>query len=305
MLFDDEDISGRRLLGSKKRRRRTRKPRLKLNARVGGQKHSPVTKVAVFVLAPVVLAVFVALLWLGVVLAGRALFTGNDRFIIHELDVTPGRVITESLIREYTGLHEGMNLFEPDISEIRMKFLHHTPVVKSMTISRHLPDTLRVEIRERQPVARLGPRGHLVVDGEGWVFGLGARNQSLPIIIGYDTRSLKPGSHLAGLALDAVRVLDVIRRTGMDSEIAVTDIDVSGGFSGREDSLRIYLASYTTVDFWWQRDKRGNGSSLSDLHERLMFLRGILRRAEQEGQIVRSVKLTLEDYQKKTTVTYR
>jgi len=304
MLFDDEDVSGRRLSPSRKRRRRG-KSVLNVKARLAVKQKDRMIRVGVLVMAPVALAAVVALTWWGGRTAGRLLFSRNDRFRVAQLEIVDGQIITEALIREYTGLREGMNLFEPDIGAIRRKFLRHTPVVRSMSISRHLPGTLHIEITERQPIGRLGRRRHLVVDEDGFVFGQRYQQNHIPIITGTEEQGLRPGNSLDGLALDAVRVLALCRRSGLDQDIVVVEIDTRGSFSGREDALRLYLAGHTSVDLWWDRRKPGGEENLDGLLDRLVFLRSVLKRAEREGHALRTVNLTLEDYEDNCPVTPR
>jgi hypothetical protein len=294
VLFDDADVYGRRL-GRRKH---------VLNVRGGGAKgtHSPGYRAAVLVLVPVVLAGIMIGLWFGARWTGRMLFSRNDRFRIARLEITAGQIITAPLIREYTGLREGMNLFAADIGAIRRAFLRRTPVVRSMTISRLLPDTLSIEVVERQAVARLGRRGSLAVDGGGIVFNSRGGQRYLPVLVGLSAGGMKPGQRIDGPGRDAALLLDVCERTGIDRDVVVSALDVRGGFSGREDALRLYLDGGTTVDLWWDR---GGGAAASEerLRNRLLFLRGLLRRAAKERRTLRTVNLTLEDYTHNCPVT--
>jgi cell division septal protein FtsQ len=299
MLFDDTDVHGRRLGRSDRGRRKQ-----VLNVRGGGTAgaHSPGYRLAVLVLVPVVLAGLVVGLWFGARWSGRMLFSRNDRFRIARLDITAGQVITAPLIREYTGLQEGLNLFAADIGAIRRTLLRRTPVVRSMTISRLLPDTLTIEIVERQAVARLGRRGSLVVDGSGMIFSRRDGQRHLPVLVGLSEGRMKPGERVQGAGRDAAWLLDLCEQTGIDRDVVVSAIDVRGGFSGREDALRLYLSGGTTVDLWWDRSG-GAAASEDRLRNRLLFLRGLLRRAAKERRTLRTVNLTLEDYTRNCPVT--
>ncbi|MBN1558298.1 MAG: FtsQ-type POTRA domain-containing protein [Lentisphaerae bacterium] len=303
MLFEDQDIFGPRL--RRPARGRRRKPVLNVRARSRASRRSRVYHAAVFVLVPAVLAAATVLAWFGLQWTGRLLFSRNDRFTVRHLDIAPGRVITEPLIREYTGLHEGMNLFAADIASIRRGFLRRTPVVKAMTVARLLPDTLQVAVTERQAVARLGRRGTLVTDGSGMVFSQHTGKKYLPVLIGLDGSQLRPGRRFGGLALDAARVLDMCERTGLDREVIITAIDVRGNFSGREQALRLYLAGGTTVDLWWVRGEADGTAPAEDLQARLVFLRGLMRRAAKEQKPVQTVNLTLDDFENNCPITPR
>jgi len=301
MWFDDEELSGRRLRASKSKRPRAI---LRVSARQSTQKRARMYRLAVFVLLPVALAIACGLAWWGTRLVGSYLFSKNDLFVIKHLNITAGEIITEPLVREYTGLHEGMNLFAPDIRAIRRRFLAHTPVVKAMNIRRVFPDTLQIEVTERQAIARLGRRGYLVVDDEGSVFAhRGGGGRQPPEISGHSRPSLKPGQRLDGLPRDAVRVLAACQEHGIDRELVFSEINAAGGFSGREDALRFYLEGGVTVDFWWPRGRGQRESADDEMLERLRYLRAVLRRAAQEGQRLQTVNLTLDDYTENCPVT--
>lgn len=179
---------------------------LKVNTRFVDKKNSQKVGVGVF-LSVVVIGATIAL-WMGISFTGRVLFSKNDRFQIKNLNIQEGTVITADLIKEYTQIKEGMNLFAFDIAKVRQDFIRHSPNVKSMEIRRQLPDTLHVRIVERVPVARIGRKSPFVADSEGYVFGLRAGYQALPVITGYRDPSLRPGSRLCGMSLAALEVVE-------------------------------------------------------------------------------------------------
>jgi len=222
MWFDDDDVKDRRLF--RRGRLAGRNTILKVNTRFVDKKNSQKVGVGVF------LSVFVVgvtiVLWLGLSFVGRALFSNNDRFQIKNLNIQEGTVITSDLIKEYTQLKEGKNLFAFDIAKIRKDFIRQSPNVKSMEIRRQLPDTLHVRVVERVPVARVGRRSPFVADSEGYVFGVRSGYQTLPVITGYRDPSLRPGSRLCGMSIAALEVVEACydQRIGLHiDEIEVTN----------------------------------------------------------------------------------
>lgn len=208
MWFDDEDISGRRLFAGKRNTRR--KPVLQVNARLNIEKKAGMYRVAVFVLVPTIILAAGILVWKGLGLAEDLLFSKNDRFTITTLEIKTekGAVISPDLVREYTQLSEGMNLFEFNIRKIRDEFMHNAPNLQSMKISRHLPHTLKIDMMERVPLAQLGWRKALVADSEGCVFARRPGSGDLPVITGYSAESLRPGSRIHGMGLASLHILD-------------------------------------------------------------------------------------------------
>jgi hypothetical protein len=261
--------------------------------------------VGAILLVLAVLACAGVLLWFGVQLAGRGLFWENRRFTIRNLDITNESIAVREFLSGKKKIRKDANLFGFSIREVRRDFLRRAPNYKSMSITRILPDTLKIEVVERAPLARIGRRG-LAADADGHVFGSASLRRSLPVLTGYRGRELKPGDRIApGLARDALIVLDVCEKTPIGREISILSIDVRGGYSGREDALRLSVAGRITVDLWWQRSRAAGISPLDDLRGRLRYLRAILRRAEKEGKTVRSVNLAVDDYMNNARVSPR
>jgi hypothetical protein len=263
------------------------------------------SQLVLFAVVPSVLVLVAALLWLGFRAAASALFARNDTFRIVRLELPDSPGIVRDYVRGKCGIGPGTNLFAFSVAEMRREFLAGAPNFKSMEISRILPGTLRVEVVERVPVARLGRRGHLAVDAEGVVFGVGTRRGTLAVVEHHDDRALRPGDRVDGLARDAVRLLDVCERMALGQDIRVRAIDVRGQRAGRDDVLRLYLDGGTTVDFWWHRRKHGGLTPSEDLRDRLLFLRGVLVRARKERRPLWTVNLTLDSYVDNCPVTPR
>lgn len=234
MWFDDEEVSGRRRFKGK--RTLSRNPILNVNVYLSDKRRARAYRVGVIVLLPTLIIAVGALLWFGLRSAGELLFSENDRFIITNLDIKGGVVITSDLIREYTQISEGMNLFGFDISKVRQEFLQRAPNVKSIKIIRYLPDTLKIEVIERVPLAAIGRRGYLVADSEGCVFGLRTRSRTMPVITGYSSRGLRPGSKIQGMGLAAIEVLDICESPEIG--LRVVHIDV-----GNRKFLIVYLSN--------------------------------------------------------------
>lgn len=303
MLFDDKEISWRRLSTGKRNLRR--KPILKVNTRLETQTRTRMSRVAAFVLIPVVIIIAGFFMWKCCRLAGELLFLKNDRFTIRNLEIKIDLVVPRDFIRGKKKIREGMNLFGFNIRKVRDEFLRGAPNFKSMEISRHLPDTLKIEVIERTPLARIGRSGYLVVDNDGSVFGLRLGKRNLTIIMGYKGPRLKPGDKIRGPARDAMDVLDICEKTALGREVVITGIDVRGGFEGRDDALRLYLAGKTRVDLWWHRREHKNISPYEDLHRRLLCLRDVVRDARRKKKPLKTVNLTLDSYMVNCPITPR
>jgi len=164
---------------------------------------------------------------------------------------------------------------------------------------------LRIDVVERTPLARVGKYGSLAADNEGAVFGLRGTHGGMAAITGFSGQDLRPGDTLTGVMRDAVALLDVCDKTLIGHELAIREVDVRGGFGGRDDSLRLELDGGTTVDFWWNRSAEDESASRKDLGERLSFLAGVIKRSKRDGQALGTVDLTLDSYRHNCPVTPR
>ena len=268
--------------------------------------HQRTQKVLVVAFLVLVLLGAMALAGLGLKAAGEVIFSKNERFTIRHLEIRtdPGAVITPMLVREYVDISEGTNTFAVDIQKVRRDFLKRAPNVKSMEITRILPDRLLIELHERVPIAHIKQRraADVHVDEHGFLFAARPRKGRLPVITGYTGPRLKRGECVEGILRDAVVLLAENNRLQATEDIAVVSLNVRGGFEGREDSMRMYLARKTMVDFWWVRRRQGGMKGSKDLVARLRHLRNVvLPEAKRRG--CRTVNLTLDRYRENCPIT--
>ncbi len=192
------------------------------------------------VVAKRILLVLVLLLFFGLVLAGvgmgfnwigRKLFSENPRFEIQHLDITCEGKLREEQIREYTGLYEGMNLFEKSFDEIREE-LGKVPMVESVEIERKLPNTLRMTVKERVPVARVeinNYRTPRLMDRYGVVLPprVSPELARLPLIKGVD-EEVRPGEQVTNRDLESVLEIIALCESEryLHSNIQIESLDI-------------------------------------------------------------------------------
>ena len=182
--------------GSRNRGTRFHKSTYKLQTRVGARNYVAWYRLGAVVLLLLVLAGSGYAAVRGLRYARDALFARNPKFAIRHIDVQDGQIKTADMIREYfayEGVTIGSNLFAFDVDAFRDLYLARNPLVKHVEIQRVLPDTLKISIVEREPLARLGQRESLVSDREGFVFRLSSGLHKLPVIIGDKDPKLQPG----------------------------------------------------------------------------------------------------------------
>jgi cell division septal protein FtsQ len=280
----NEAISGWRFF--RQWRDRPDRPVVRVRTRLHARENDPTRRSAMVVLAVVGACVAALLLWLGVRALGGVLFSRNDRFTLRRLAVTEGELITADLVREYTQLQEGTNLFAISIGQIRDDFLRKVPCVKALEIRRMLPDTLEIKVTERVPLARVVGRNRaLAADGEGHLFAVGAGYRDLPVITGY-AEDVRPGRRIQGLAGAALVLLSMCDSPKIG--LRVTSVDI-----GPENYLLLKLADGTLVKFNWEKMGEDTVESRGNLWRKL----GRLARARQsaQGRQHRSFDFTYSD----------
>lgn len=181
--------------------------------------------------------------WFG---AGRLierLFCQNEAFTIQTINVQSAR-LQPAYIKRRARVSEGMNLFAVDIVE-KCALLEELSAVKSVRISRVLPDTLRIKVTERVPVARLRRRGYnMYVDPDGYVLGEQYRVDGLPCIEGYRARKLAPGDQISD-----PRVLEALALLALCEEPRFDGLRIVRFYVARRDYLLFYLQDGCKVEF--------------------------------------------------------
>lgn len=166
-----------------------------------------------------------------------------------QVQVRSGSSISTDTVREMFGLRNGTNLALTDFAAKREAALKKFPVIKSIGISRRLPDGVSISVVERDPLARIGVSGvrkesGRVCDDEGVVFTCRRGAEMLPLIR-ETTAGTKPGERLEGRARAALSLLLVAREAAF-ADLSILEIDTA-----RTDFLQITLSSYSSVRFAW------------------------------------------------------
>jgi cell division protein FtsQ len=110
----------------------------------------------------------------------------SERLRVERVEVRGSHFLSEGEVRELLGPAVGENILGLDIDALKTR-LRSSPWVAEATVSRTLPDTLRVEIRERAPLALAELDRLYLMDGDGSLIDLyGPRTSGfdLPIVRG-------------------------------------------------------------------------------------------------------------------------
>ncbi len=171
----------------------------------------------------------------------------NKSFSIQEIDLQTDGVIALEQLRRWMGVRVGQNLLALDLARIKRN-LELVPVIKSASIERILPRTLRVRVIEREPIAQINvvrphPGGGVEMtvvhlDAEGYVLlplqprqraqPAPANSEQLPAITGVNASEIQPGRRLEGGQLQAaLHLVTAFEQSPMAGLAELRRIDVS------------------------------------------------------------------------------
>lgn len=193
-----------------------------------------------------------------------------------QVEISAGKMVHPSTIAEELGLRTGANLALIDFSAKREELLAKVPNLRTVRISRRLPDKVVISTDERVPVARMGFKGKnnvtgRVVDTEGMVFVWQRGTQTLPTIRETQSPGTQKGQRIAGRTLAALRLIEACREPEF-AELGVLEVDVS-----KPDFLLATLGNYATVKIAWEGMDEQTPASHGDLVRKLGMLRKAIR----------------------------
>lgn len=250
---------------------------------------TPIIPKAVWI--PVAAIAAIALAGYVVWLIGAALFWENDRFAIKTITIqVEGGMLNPAEIRKSTGVREGANLFSFNIRKMGAAFLKATPLARSITIHRQLPDTLVMAVQERTPVARIGRWSVLATDVDGNTFKLRGNARDFPVISGCAETNLQPGIVADQAVKNAILAIDACHRTKGAGMIHLASVDVSN-----KDAIELYLAAGERVKIAWTDMTRTTDAGIKELQTKIVYLANALRASEERGKKIVNLDLTYGD----------
>jgi hypothetical protein len=171
----------------------------------------------------------------------------NKAFAIRTVEAQTDGVISLDQLRRWAGVKPGANLLALELADVKRN-LEYVPFIATASIERVLPNTLRLRVTEREPVAQVNlPRPRVTggvelvayrLDAGGYVMPvLDARQRStplfqaedpLPVIAGVNPHDLQPGRRIeAPAAQAALRLIQAFEHSPMVGLVELRRVDVS------------------------------------------------------------------------------
>lgn len=134
--------------------------------------------------------------------------------------------VTPQSIKQLAGVGKGDPLLRVDLKEVRRRVISH-PSVSDATVVREFPDTLRISVKERMPVAVVLGSKFVLVDSDGVALALlDSYPDGFPLITGV-SEPAEPGWILSGVR-PALEVLGNISRSGLLEPEKISELRVDG-----------------------------------------------------------------------------
>lgn len=174
-------------------------------------------------LAARVAGAVLVVVWAGS--AGYARVMASERLKVSRVDVRGSRFLSEGEVRELLGPAVGMNILTLDMDGLTRR-LEASPWVAEARVTRTLPDALRVEVREREPLALAELERLYLMDASGQLIDLyGPRTSGfdLPIVRGLG--GLEPEPRRARAEVAAALLDDL---GDLAPEVSEVEVEASG-----------------------------------------------------------------------------
>ncbi len=218
----------------------------------------------------------VLLLCLVLIIAGY-FFIQSSFFNVSSIEISDNHFLSAGEIRQLADIPAGINIFKVDDMQIKQNLMLH-PMIKDVFIKRQLPDTLFINIVERQPAILVpSETGFLELDDNGvFLRRLSTiSNISLPVLTGVKVDgNVTPGQILANGSLE--KALAFIDQIPAQYRIMVMEIEL------KADQYFVYTSQGVQV-------RLGNQE---DLAPKFIILDELIKTGQLEDRFIEYVDLT-------------
>ncbi len=198
-------------------------------------------------------------------------------FNVKQINISGEEQLTEEQILSLSKLNIDENIFKNSKTKI-INNIKENPYVENVTIKRKLPDTIEIQIEEKQKMYMLKfVNGYVYLSLQGYMLEISDNKLELPIIIGYKTEeeNITSGGRLINDDLEKLGSANKIVQSLEEIEIfkeKITSIDISN-----EEDYIVYIESEKkTIHF-------GDASNLSN---KILYVKSMIDSEKKvEGEI--------------------
>jgi hypothetical protein len=221
---------------------------LQVKLRTQGQRLARVRLVFWAMLVALGTVVGLFLVWRGGEWALREMVFENHSFALRTVQIEGEEFIPRLEIMRWSGVREGENLLGLDLARVK-RDLELVPLIRSAAVERVPPNTLRIRVTEREPLARvLAPQAatsgvdvrivSYYLDKDGYLFGwnsaeswghsFASLGMRLPTVRGIPGSELRPGRAVGLKSVrSALEWAAEFKSSPMAGLVDVRSIDVS------------------------------------------------------------------------------
>jgi cell division protein FtsQ len=214
------------------RRNKKKKLHLLLDASVNRKKKKEPVLSPGFLSKLIIAGIFVVVIGAAALFLSRsvlAFFVEDPKFAVSKIEVSNIRVFAPDEVIALSGLSRGLNIFGVDIFECKKRIEDNPNIVKA-ELSRLFPDTVRIKVYEREPIAILEIGKNYLVDGESVLLSWDERwnVKELPVITGVEkgTKFLDKKVVSDNLA-QGIRLVSLYNLSRLKPVLKLLKVDVS------------------------------------------------------------------------------
>lgn len=213
---------------------------------------------------------------LALLIGSFVFLTTTPIFNIKNINIIGNNQVSYDQILSLSSLSKDVNLFKNSKSKI-IKNIKQNAYINNVTIKRKLPDTIEINIEEKQKTYMLKfINGYAYIDNQGYILEISDKNLVLPILKGYITseEDIVEGNRLCNDDLEKLQTTIKIMQSIKDVEIQseITNIDISN-----KQDYKLYIKSENKIIYL------GDASNLTD---KMLYVKAIIEAEKgNEGEI--------------------
>lgn len=209
-----------------------------------------------------------------IVLVGLVFTLTSPLFNIKDIEVVNNNILSQEKIISLSGITKEQNIFRFIKSDI-VKHLKEDPYVESATISRKLPSTVTIDVKERNRDFCLKfLNGYAYINNQGYILEIVEETSGIPILQGTETpeENIEPGKRLDNSDLKKLETAIQIMNLAKENEIndKITGIDISD-----RNEYILYLAEEKKTAYI------GNNNNLTT---KILYIKEIMEKYENEKE---------------------
>lgn len=207
---------------------------------------------------------------IAIVIIGIIFAFVSPLFNIKEIKVENNNILTPEKIISLSGLKKGQNIFRFLKSDIEKRFKEE-PYIEKVSISRELPDTIKLKVTERnRDFCIKFLNSYAFINNQGYILEITEDTAGVTILEGIETpeENIQPGNRLDRKDLKKLESIIQLIKVAKENEIAdkITGIDISN-----KNELIIHFAGEGKDAYI------GDGSNINT---KILYIKEILEKYE-------------------------